>query len=194
MTPADLSFACRFELAGSALQVHYSVTSRADHDVYVLDQLPLVDRATHKGLLDLNALYVAFRAPAGVHLLKGIPPLPVDRSVFVRVIPLGTRLSPGATLERSLELPLPLQEQGSYWGLAKPEDCDPVTAAGVVLTVQVLRSTATGFEAHPATDFPAPDLFLLASGDTIREAVSLDGTGDVAGLQLLRRRDRFVRV
>jgi hypothetical protein len=190
---ANLSLECRIAPAGAVLQVSYSVTNHAGHDVYVLDQIPLVDRTTRKGRLDLSSLHLAFRAPAGVRLLKGIPPLPSDRHVMVRVIPLGTRVTPGAKLARAFELPLPLQEQGAYWGPADRDQCELCKVNQVQLCVHVLPSTAAGFEAHPASDFPGPDLFLVATAATARDALSLECAKEVAGLELLRRRDAFDR-
>src|SRR5262249_53524836 len=126
------------------------------------------------------------------HLLKGIPPLPTGRTVTVRIIPLGTKLAPGAQIERKFELELPLREQSLYYGHLKPEDYSVIKVNKVRLTVQFMPSKAEGFQADPAPY--APGFFIVRSKHTVGDAVNLDCETEVKDLTLLKRKDWFTRI
>src|SRR6185503_19664629 len=99
------------------------------------------------------------------HILKGIAPLPTDRSVMVRIIPLAAKLSAGATLSRQLEIPLPLAETSPYFPDLPLRRYELVDIPGVLFSVEFLRSTAEGFTAMPV-DF-APDVYRVSAKNTV---------------------------
>ena len=62
-----------------------------------------------------NFAHVMFAEPDVVRIVRGILPLPLDRNVARRAPTFLTKVEPGQTVVRSLELPLPLREQRSYY-------------------------------------------------------------------------------
>src|SRR5687767_2920135 len=117
----DVALKCRVELSPETLTMHYTVTNRSEADIYALDAFPMVDQASRTGYADLNGVYICERQGGMVHLLKGIPPLP-PKTVTVRIIPLGTKLAPGAQIERKFGLELPLREKSVYYPELRLED------------------------------------------------------------------------
>jgi len=189
--PKDVTLTCRSELVSDRLRLHYSVSSRAAADLYVLDASPVAAAQGRDAVADSSSFFVCYREPSAGLILKGIAPLPVDRDIKARIIPLGTKVSPGNTLARSVDLSLPLLEQSPYYPPLEPNAYEQVVVATVLLRVQFLRSTAEGFEAEASA---WPDLFIVRSKNTVGHAESLDCELSVGDLRLLRRKGAFSRV
>jgi hypothetical protein len=119
--------------------------------------------------------------------------LPADRMVLVRIMPLGTKLAPGQSIERVFEVPLPLMEQ-NHWCYASlsPEGYDSVKVKTLILAVQFLRSTVEKFNAEPAPH--GPTLFKVRSKDTVGQAEKMTCEIAVQDLQMLKRKDFFSRL
>jgi hypothetical protein len=181
----DVSLECHAEVLPDALKLRYAVHNRGRDDVYLLDRLAAAPaEATAAGL------YVCWKGRSTVLLLRGIAPLPTDRDVKVRVIPLGTLVPPGQKAERELLLALPLPEQGPYDPPLPAESGTAETATRVVLRVQYLRGSADGFSAEP----PVDGTFRVRARDTAGLAESLEGEVTVPPLTVLRRGDAFGRL
>jgi hypothetical protein len=185
----NVSLTCRPELRPDRLRLSYAVTNKREEDLYVLDFIPFFpysDLKSRKTVPDFRVVTLRREGAAGARILKGIPPVPFGRSVNARIIPLGTKLPPGETLERALELALPLREQNPY----DPETAETAYREAAVsrlrLTVQVLSSRVEGFEAQPA---PPPDFFIVRGKNTVGQAENLDCSLDVPRLPLWLRKD-----
>ncbi len=189
--PKDVTFTCRSELLPGRLALHYSLSSHAGADLYVLDASPLAAAQGRDAVADASSFFICYREPTAALVLKGIAPLPVDRDIKARIIPLGTKVAPGGGLARSVELALPLQEQSPYYPPLEPKACEQILVATVLLRVQFLRSTAEGFEAEASS---WPDLFFVRSKYTVGHAENLDCELDVGDVKLLRRKDVFSRI
>ena len=189
----DVVLACRQEFFPDKLRIHYTVTNHGSTDIYLLDVYPGGDLQSRKAAADYNAVYACLKDNNTAYLLKGIPPLPADRMVLVRIMPLGTKLAPGQSIERVFEVPLPLREQNHwYYASLSPEGYDSVKVKTLILAVQFLRSTVEGFNAEPAPH--GPNLFKVRSKDTAGQAETMTCEIAVQDLQMLKRRDFFSRL
>ena len=192
-TAQDITMTCRPEFFPKKLRVHYTVHNRGKDDVYLLDLYPAVDQTEHKAFADYNSVYVCWRADATGYLLKGIPPLPANKKVAVRIIPLGTKLAPDAKVERTFDLMFPLKEQSPwYYSSLEPEDYEEIDIKSLRFTLQFLPSTAEGCEAEPASY--EPRLYIVRGKHTVRQVEELDSEFDAQGIKLLKRKDMFSRL
>jgi hypothetical protein len=188
----DVTLSCRPSRVANKLQFGYTIENRSAADIYALDLTPAVDPNTRTAYADPNAAYVSLLPDDRAFILKGIAPLPHDRTVTVRVMPLGTRIAPGGALERTTEIPLPLAEHGPYDGELPLRQYEQVEVVEVVFAVQFLRSTVEGFGAVPA-DY-APGAFHVQGRNTVGQAETLSCRLPTKNLPLLKRTDNFTRV
>jgi hypothetical protein len=188
--PAKVTLSCRPEFPPGKLRLNYALSNGGAEDCYVLDLLPGIDPESKQAVVDVNKVYLCATA-GGALILKGIPPLP-QADVKARVMPLGTKLPPGQTLERRLELALPLREQSPYYAPLPDKDHDLIKVRVLFFVVQYLRATAEEFAAEPSA--LGPNLFCVRSKHTVGHAESLRCQLDVRETPLLKRRDRFVRL
>lgn len=189
--PTNLMLACRPDRAGDKLIFPYTITNNGTADVYVMDAVPSVDPATRQAVIDRHAAVIWLGADGFAHVLKGIPPLPEDRDVYGTVIPLAAKLAPAATLERSLEVPLPLAEWSPYYGDLPLRDYQLTDIQGVTLIVEFLRSTVEGFGAEAAAE--APDLFRVWGKNTVGQTERVSCAFPSRQLQIMKRPDNFPR-
>jgi hypothetical protein len=146
-----LALQCALRASGDGLELTYTARNTGTDDAYLLD---LTSRPRDHSNFDVEvrASYLAWLGGTVAHLGQGIAPLPPDRTVGVRVIPLANRLAPGASVTRTLRLPSPLAELGPY--------DPPASAPGgptidrLIVTLSALRApapsapSARGFEAE----------------------------------------------
>jgi hypothetical protein len=189
--PANVVFACRPDRAGNKLIFPYTITNHGSADVYVMDAVPTVDPATRQAVVDRHAVVIWLGADGFAHILKGIPPLPEDRDLYGHVIPLAARLAPEATLERSLEVPLPLAETSPYYPDLPLREYQLTDVQGVMLAVGFLRSTVDGFGAETAAG--AADLYRVWGKDTLGQTELVSCAFPSRQLQILKRPDHFPR-
>lgn len=186
----NLTLTCRAETRPDRLRLTYAVTSKREEEVYLLDFLPffpMSDLKTKKAVPDFGRPEVRRAGPGKAHLNKGIPPLPRGRLVNLRIMPLGTKLPPGQTVERTFDLPLPLREVSPYDGGDENVAYEPTKVIRLRLTLHVLSSQVEGFEAEPVASMP--DFFLVRGNDTAGQAEELACEMDVPGLPFLQRKD-----
>ncbi len=189
----DIVLTCRPEFLPDKLRMHYTVTNRGSKDIYLLDVYPTGDPESRKAVGDYSSVYVCLRDDNVAYLLKGIPPLPEDRMVLVRIMPLGAKLAPGKRIERMFEVTLPLKEQNRwYYAPLRPEDYEAAEVKTMILAVQFLRSTVEGFDAEPAPH--GPDLFKIRGENTVNQAEMMTCELAVKDLQMLRCKDQFSRL
>ena len=189
--PADITLVCRPDRAGNRLVFPYAITNRGAVDVYVMDASPAVDPNTRQAKADPHSAVIWLAADGFAHILRGVAPLPLDRDVYGHVIPLGAKLSPDATLERSLEVPLPLVETSPYYPDLPVRDYQLTDISGVVLTVEFLRSTVEGFSAEPV-DY-APGLYRVWGKNTVGQTERVSCRFPSRQLSILKRPDNFPR-
>ena len=99
---------------GDTLVFPYQIANGGRADIYVMDAVAEWDADTSKVHLNTNSVVIAQASDGFAHIMKGIAPLPADRSVAVRVIPLAGEGTAGGTLERRLEVGLPLHKTDPY--------------------------------------------------------------------------------
>lgn len=189
--PAGVALACRPDRAGNKLLFPYTVTNHGTGEVYVMDALSGVDPATRQATIDHHAAVIWLGADDFAHILRGIPPLPEDRDILGHVIPFAARLPPGGSLQRTLEVPLPLAETSPYYPDLPVRQYELTEIQGVVFTVEFLRATAEGFRAEPAAS--APDLYDVWSRDLFRQVERVSCTFPSRQLQILKRPGEFPR-
>src|SRR5262245_54397128 len=128
------------EVSGK-LELTYTVEDRADDDAYVLDVSQVVAGRTTAYVV--TPIYLAWTGGGNAHLVQGIAPLPPDRDMNVRVIPLAQRVPAHGKLVRTVFLPRPLAEFGPYDVPAAPGAEQPLRE--LVVMVMAMRPSARGF-------------------------------------------------
>jgi hypothetical protein len=191
MPAGDVTLTCQPSREGDLLVFAFRLLNDTGGDIYVFDAIPTWDAVAKKAGLDHHNLVVALSPDKFVHLTRGIAPLPPDRDVVVRIIPLAVRLPPGETLARTLELRLPMHEASPYYPDLPVRDYRQVDIAGVELRVEFLRASAEGFAAAPVDG--APDLYRVMARNTVGMTSFVTCRLPARGLTVLRRPDPFTR-
>lgn len=137
----DLVVTAALAEVSGRLELTYTVEDRADDDAYVLDVSQVV--AGRTTLYLVTPIYLAWTGGGSAHLVQGIAPLPPDRDMNVRVIPLAERVPAHGKLVRTVVLPRPLAEFGPYDVPAAPGADQPLRE--LVVTVMAMRPSARGF-------------------------------------------------
>lgn len=190
---SDVILSCEINRSEEKLEVKYTVKNSSGNDIYVLDSYPSFNQETKERFAESKSFYACYKNPATVYMLKGIPPLPADKTVSMRVMPLGTKLAPQANLERTLEIPLPLREQSDwYYSPLELDKYEKATVNRLTFDVQFIRSTVDGFKAEPASF--APELFNVRSSYTVGHAQKVRCEKTLESLILLKRPDMFTRL
>ena len=189
--PSGVTLSCGPDRAGNKLIFPYTITNNGAADIYVMDAIYAADPTTGRQALDRQAPVIWLGSDGFAHVLKGIAPLPPDRLVNVRVIPLAAKLPPKGTLTRSLEVRLPLAETDPYHPDLPLREYELTDIQGVVLTIEFLRGTVEGFAAEPVAD--APDLYRVRGKDTVGQTERASCVFPSRQLQILKRSDSFPR-
>ncbi len=146
-TPATgATLSCRVEAVPGGFEVHYTVTETSGRTAYVLDvQSNYKDPPARVQ----TPMYLAINAGGVARIVQGIAPLPPDREVYRRFIPLAKKLAPNGSLARVLKIAAPMQEQGPYDPVEATPTTGHVTVSKLVLDVHVIRDDAEKLEAFP---------------------------------------------
>jgi hypothetical protein len=193
VTVRDVKLTCQFELSPEAIAMRYAVVNAGETDIYLMDAYPAVDQSTRTAFADFKSVYVCWKSPSLALVLKGIPPLPSDKLVTVRVMPLATKIAPRGEVQRSISVPLPLREQSPwYYPPLEEKNYEKTTIRTIDFAIQFLRSTVEGFEAEPV-DF-APDLYRVRGKRTVGQAETIHYEIDAREVNFWKRRDRFTRL
>jgi hypothetical protein len=182
---------CQPTRDGETLVFSYTITNRSGGDIYVLDALPEVDPATGQARVNLNSAVIARGEDGIVHILRGIAPLPTDRSVSVRIIPLATKLPDDEALERRLTVAAPMHETGPYHPDLPINMYRQRDVRGFTLTAHYLAASVEGFGAM-TVDF-APGLFRVFAQNTVGQVSSVSCQIPARGMFILVRTDDFPR-
>jgi hypothetical protein len=187
----DLLLSCKPNREGNSLVFPYTLQNRGGVDVYVMDAFPSVDPASHIARANDQASVVILGAEGDAVIGKFIAPLPGDRRVALSVVPLARRLAPGETIERRLEVQMPLAEASPYFADLPLRGYEMIDIRGVAFTIGYWSAQLEGFATAPA-DY-APGLFVVALRDPRRGALRVTQRFPVKGLQLFKRGDAFPR-
>lgn len=188
---AALRLTCRPGKTGEVLTFPYTLRNDGPSDVYAMDALPAVDRASRKARIAANAAVVILGAEDDAILGKFAAPLPTDRRIVMPILPLARHLPAGASLEGRLEIPLPLAETSPYFADLTLRQYEIVALRGVVFTIGYWLAGSDGLVAAPA-DY-APELCVVVTRDTLRSARRVAQRFPTTGLQLFKRTDAFPR-
>ncbi len=188
---ANLLLTCRPGKTGNVLHFAYTLENRDTVDIYAMHAQPSIDPASGAAQANEQALVVMVDDQAVVTLGKFAAPLPTDRRVAVPVLPLARRLEPGASLEARLEIPLPLVESSPYFADLTLRQHEVIDIKSVAFTIGYWLAGVDGLAAVPA-DY-APDLFVVATRNTLRSAQRVSQRFPSTGLQIFRRTDAFPR-
>jgi hypothetical protein len=188
---ADLRLSCRPGKSGNRLTFPYVLQNQGASDVYVMDAIASSDPASHEPRADDQSAVVVLCSDSDVMLGKFLPPTPIDRRMAMPLLPLARRLPPGGTLERQLELPLPLAETSPYFPDLPLRRYEPVDIKGVLVAVGYWAADVDGLVAMPAEY--AADLFIVTTRRTARSARRVSQRFPVTALQILKRTDAFPR-
>ncbi len=109
---AAVKMNCSLKLKENAIEIKYSVHNGSQENIYILDQQPQIQ--DRKERFDFKLIYLSHLKDSTAYLLQGIDPLPLLSDLYARSIPSSYILPFEKTLERTLVLPRPLKEQGTY--------------------------------------------------------------------------------
>ncbi|MDB4934041.1 MAG: hypothetical protein JWP87_1013, partial [Labilithrix sp.] len=142
----DLALQCALRPIADGLEITYTAKNAGSDDAYLLDlsSTPRADRSDVD--VEVRPIYLTWLGGTAAHLGQGVAPLPADRQVAVRVIPLANRLARGASITRTVRLLSPLAELGPY----DPAAATPggPTIDRLVITLSAMRASAPGFNAE----------------------------------------------
>ena len=185
-----LRLSCRPGKSGNVLTFPYMLTNEGPGEVYAMDALPSVDRASRQPRADANAAVVILGDGDAI-LGKFAAPLPGDRRIALPVLPLARRLPAGTCLEGQLERPPPLAETSPYFAYLRLRQYEIVDIRGVRFTIGYWPAGLDNLVAVPA-DY-APDLFIVMTRNTMASARRVAQRFPTTGLQLFKRSDAFPR-
>jgi hypothetical protein len=149
-----ITLTCAPEKQGERLVFAYSIANGGHADAFVSDAGMRVDPAARTASADPDAVSIWLSPDRYATVLKGVAPLPTDRDVPGVVMPLMLRLAPGARIERTLTLDLPLAEHSFYYSLRNLRDYRLTEIEGVRLAIDVLAKVPPGFAPKPVPYAP----------------------------------------
>lgn len=151
-TREGITLSCSPSKEGETVVFDYTVSNGSNRDAYVSDAAPKVQGKA--ALADPDGVSVWLGHDRYANVLKGVAPMPADRDLLGRVMPLMRRLAPGERLEQRLVLELPLAEHSPYFGLGSVRDYRLAEIEGVRLAIDVLPSPGPGIAVQGAAPMP----------------------------------------
>jgi hypothetical protein len=188
---AGVVLTCQPRRDGAALVFAYKLENHGAADILAMDAMPEYDPATETMRANADAA-VVFHHPGGDAVIgKFVPPLPPGARAAHAAIPLAFRIRPGASLERTLHVPLPLAETSPYFADLTLRGYEQIALAGVLFTIGFWTADTPGLAVMPA-DY-APELLVVAGGPAAAKARRATRHFPVTKLDLFRRTDAFPR-
>ncbi len=187
----DVDFSSSVEVGKEKLNLHFELKNKSKDDIYVLDIFPIYDLETMKPSVDLNNTVTVWDEADGVRLIRGLPPYPKEKSMSVFYTPYSSKIAPGDTLKRRLELPLPLLEFNPYYSPLERDTYEPVTLSKIKLHIHFLKSSVEGFEAKEV-EF-AKGVFFVKSKFLLRDVQKVYKEHSVGPVKLLKYPETFTR-
>lgn len=186
-----VTLTCTPEKQGDTIVFTYSVANGGSGEVFVSDAGTRIDTAARTASADPDAVSVWLLADRYAMVLKGVAPLPEDRDVPGVVMPLMVRLAPGARIERTLALALPLAEHSPYFSLGNLRDYRLSEIEGMRLAIDVLAKVPPGFAPRPVAY--APEHVDIGVRGTLPLLTRLSCRFAAKGLHLLTRLGAYPR-
>jgi hypothetical protein len=149
-----ITLTCSPDKQGENLVFTYSLANGGNAEAFVSDAGLRVDPKARTASADPDAVSVWLSPDRFATVLKGVAALPPERDVPGVVMPLMLRLAPGARIERTLTLALPLAEHSPYYGMRNLRDYRLTEIEGVRLAVDVLARVPPGFAPKPVAYAP----------------------------------------
>lgn len=118
------------------LRIHFAVQNGESSAILVLDRLWMLDAGSNE-VADPHRVY-SFVKDKTLRLLLGNAPLPRFKHVLYRNVPNATPVQPGRSLERQIELPVPVPEYSPYFKGEKPSDYADVAIESVEVFVDYI--------------------------------------------------------
>jgi hypothetical protein len=191
MSAADIRLTCQPNKVGNTLVFPYRVANHGPADVYLMDAMPSVDPATGGAHADDQAVVVVLGPAEDAIVGKFIAPLPTDRRIAVRTLPLARRLPAGQAFEGHVSIAMPLAETSPYFADLPLRKYEVIELKGVLFTIGYWVAGADGLAALPAAY--APDHFTVVTRDTAGSAMQASQRFPTQKLQLFKRGDGFPR-
>ena len=176
---------CKPVKDGDTLKFPYTITNDGPVDIFVADAFTRVDPTTHAASADPSIVVIALEADGFAMILRGLPPLP-PFDVTRPVLPLLHRVRKSQSLERHLDVPLPLAETSPYQPYGNLRDYTLKPIEGVVLAIDILPATAEGLVTTPASY--APGLLTFHSTNYVRDMQRISCRFPTKGLSILARK------
>ena len=139
---SDVSLSAQLTESATELRVRYTIKNSSAEDIFVLDGMRARGAGEGETVVDTSS-YSLFPSGTGdATILVGIPPLPANKLVAVRIMPVATKLAPGASLSRELKpVPMPLTQRSPYVTPEELRTPETMTVQSLVLGVQFLRAS-----------------------------------------------------
>ena len=188
---ANLRLHCRPSKAGNVLLFPYTLDNQGQTDVYAMHALPSADPDSGEARANETAATVIAGPEGEVIVGKFAAPLPLDRRIAVPVVSLARHVPPGASIEGSIEIPLPIAETSPYFADLPLRRYQMIDIRAVVLTIGYWSSGRDNLVVAPVGY--APDLFFVMGGNPLKSALRVTQRFPTSGLQLFRRTDQYPR-
>lgn len=186
-----ITLTCAPEKQDETIVFTYSIANGGRADAYVSDAGTRIDPAARTASPDPGMVSVWLSTDRYATVLKGVAALPEERDVPGLVMPLMVKLAPGATLERTLTLALPLAEHSTYYSLANLRDYRLGEIEGMRLAIDVFARVPPGFVAAPVAY--APDHVDIGVRGTLPLLTRLSCRFPARGLQMMVRTGPYPR-
>ncbi len=188
---SDFSALARTTLSASIERGEGEITARiriqnaGTDDIYVLDRLWTLDKSRQLAA-DPKEIY-RFERGGILRLLLGAAPLPRLAFATYRNVPHVTVVVPGASHEREIRIPLPVEEHSPYVEPVPREAPVPVTAERVDVLVHFLMASPE----LKLTPSPLPGMAMVIQNPVaaLEHVKLLHAQVPLAGIPVLRRKD-----
>jgi hypothetical protein len=166
---SDVSLTAKATWSATELRVSYTIANGAEEPIYVLDGTRTRAPATGQPGVATDDYSLFPSSPGEALMLVGIAPLPPNKLVAVRIMPVATKLDPGGTLSRDLRpAPLPLTERTPYITEDELRQLEETRIRQLSFAVQYFRSSTPGLEIAPLP-FDATH-FVVKTPHTVEDA------------------------
>ena len=190
-TRDGITLTCTPEKQGDTIVLAYTLANAGPTPAYAADAMPKIAPQARIATPDPDAVAVWLTQDRFATVLKGVAAMPQDRDVPFTVMPLMVALPPGARIERTLSLSLPLAEHGPYHGLANVRDYRLTEIEGITLAIDVLARLPPDFAPKPVAY--APEHVDIGMRGTLPLLTRLTCRFPARGLQLLMRTGAYPR-
>lgn len=188
----DIRLEVRSAQTDDAVTLRYTVTNTSGGVIYLMDAFPAIDPQSREPYADNKGFYLCKRGEDAAMVLRGIPPLPIF-PVAVRVMPLATRLEPGAKVEREFSIPVPMRERNDwYYPPVSIEEHTVGSVSKLNFAVHFIRESIDGFQSSPVPY--APDYLNVSGTSTVKQAEMLTTELPIRPVHLFIRKDIFTRI